>query len=351
MSKQYNQIKATLAVTKASLKSMIKSPSAAVFSFAFPLIFIIGFLFFNSSNTITYTLGVSDSTMLQNEQISLLDQHPNISVAVLQDATERQKALEQAKWDANITDITTNNISLSYAPHINQDHAILDALIKDVFTNESNMQITGAMADVKAFKPIDFILPGQLGFAILAASVFGTAFLFFNLRQTLVLKRFFATPLKKSNIIFAETLARTILQISAALFLILFGHFAFDFILINGAVTVINMLILCTLALFTFLSYGFIISGLANTTSTIPPLSNMITLPQFILCGAFMPIDRLPEWVQMISNILPLTHFINAMRKISFDGYNLWDVKLEIGVLLAWGLISFLMAKKTFKWE
>lgn len=350
MSDQYNQIKATIAVTKASLKSMMKSPSAAIFSFAFPLVFIVGFLFFNDGNTIKYTLGVTDSQLLLQPEIKTLEQYPNLNIAYQKDSTLITKSLEQATWDAEITQAEYNTISLKYAPHRSNDHGVLDALIKDAFNN-SNISIKGSIAPVKAFKPIDFILPGQLGFAILAASVFGTAFLFYNLRQTLVLKRFFATPLNKGNIIIAETLARTVLQISAALFLILIGHYVFDFTLVNDWVTVINMLIMCTLALFTFLSYGFIISGLANTTSTIPPLSNMITLPQFILCGAFMPVDRLPEWIQVISNCLPLTHFINAMRKISFDGYNIWDVRLEIGVLILWGIISFLAARKTFKWE
>src|SRR5262249_50158565 len=46
----------------------------------------------------------------------------------------------------------------------------------------------------RTYHMIDFILPGQLGFAILGAGVFGTAFVFFNMRQTQVLKRFFATP-------------------------------------------------------------------------------------------------------------------------------------------------------------
>ena len=63
----------------------------------------------------------------------------------------------------------------------------------------ANVQIR--VQQVRAYKSIDFILPGQLGFSLLAGSVFGTAFVFFNLRQTLVLKRFFATPVRKEIIV------------------------------------------------------------------------------------------------------------------------------------------------------
>jgi len=49
----------------------------------------------------------------------------------------------------------------------------------------------------RKYQTIDFILPGQLGFSLLSAGIFGTAFIFISLRQTLVLKRFFATPVKR----------------------------------------------------------------------------------------------------------------------------------------------------------
>src|SRR5690606_8024378 len=72
----------------------------------------------------------------------------------------------------------------------------------------------------RQFKPIDFILPGQLGFSLLAASVFGTAFVFFTLRQDLVPKRFFASPVSRWVILIAEGVARMFFQLLGA-FLIL----------------------------------------------------------------------------------------------------------------------------------
>ncbi|MCH5687266.1 hypothetical protein LWM68_25185 [Niabella sp. W65] len=49
----------------------------------------------------------------------------------------------------------------------------------------------------KKYRQIDFVLPGQLGFSILFATMFGIAFVFFNLREQLVLKDFMPRPLKK----------------------------------------------------------------------------------------------------------------------------------------------------------
>ncbi len=66
----------------------------------------------------------------------------------------------------------------------------------------------------REYTMIDFILPGMLGFSLLSAAVFGVAFVFFNLRQTLVLKRFYATPINRKNIVFGEGLSRVMFSVA-----------------------------------------------------------------------------------------------------------------------------------------
>src|SRR6202008_522405 len=90
--------------------------------------------------------------------------------------------------------------------------------------------------EVREYKQIDFILPGQLGFSLLAAGVFGTAFVFFNLRQTLVLKRFFATPVRREIIVVSEGIARMMFQMLGAVIIISFGNMFFGYTLSNGFV-------------------------------------------------------------------------------------------------------------------
>ena len=48
---------------------------------------------------------------------------------------------------------------------------------------------------------------------------------------------------------------------------------------------------------------------------------------------------------------MPLTYLNKAMRSVAFEGLNLWDVKLEIGILILWGIIVYAVAVKAFKWE
>ena len=105
------------------------------------------------------------------------------------------------------------------------------------------------------------------------------------------------------------------------------------------------------IALILFMGFGFIVSGVAKTESTIPPFANLITLPQFLLSGTFFSIDNFPTWLQPFCNILPLTHFNNAMRNIAFEGNSLMDSWSDISILLIWILVVYAVAYKIFKWE
>jgi len=148
-----------------------------------------------------------------------------------------------------------------------------------------------------------------------------------------------------------EALARLVFSWIGALFIILVGHYFFGFTLIHGITTVANMLVLSALGLIVFMGFGFIISGVAKNESAVPPLSNIITMPQFLLSGTFFATTAFPTWLQGLSNILPLTYLNKAMRDVAFEGAGLGDVTKDLAVLGIWFIIVYAVAVKTFKWE
>jgi ABC-2 type transport system permease protein len=239
--------------------------------------------------------------------------------------------------------------------------AILQSTIKDILFNIDRSASPNAPSyatiDVpppmpgRVYRTIDFILPGQLGFSLLSAGVFGVAFLFFNLRQALVLKRFFATPIKRSYILFGEGISRLLFQLTTAVIILLIGHFVFKFTLVHGVVTFFELLLLSLIGLIVFMGFGFVVSGLAKNESTIPPFANLVTMPQFLLAGTFFSIDTFPSWLQPVCKILPLTHLNDAMRNVAFEGSHLTDCGLQLAVLGAWGVAIYLLAIKVFRWE
>lgn len=359
----YSQFRALKALTIAALRSISKSPSSVVFTLAFPLIFILVFGFLGKSPMASVNIGLATSVDTAQSLVQGLKQSGVVNILEERDSAALATKLQKGDIAAilNVANVDgTYKVHLqanaTQADKIAQLRAIMerwvmtsDAQLKE--RTASLLKVEETVVSSRRFNTIDFILPGQLGFSLLAASVFGTAFVFFNLRQTLVLKRFFATPVKRSNILIAEGLARMIFQIIGAVIIILVGKFVFGYTLVNGVVTFVNMILLCIIALMVFMSFGFIISGLAKSESTIPPLANIITLPQFLLAGTFFSVEAFPAWLKPVSYALPLTYFNHAMRAIAFEGASLWEVKADIGILLLWGIAGYAVATRVFKWE
>ncbi len=360
-----------MAIARASLRSIFRSPSAVVFTLAFPLIFIVVFANIGGSG-VSVDIAVAKTCDTTNEVYQALKKNPVIRLIKKETTEEMNKNLAKGSIDAIIdikphAPMTPFNISVQYSKASGKG-PILQSALNNIFyriqtivlakiQSYSNMPVP-KIVDLKEttvsgreFKYIDFILPGQLGFSLLSSGVFGTAFVFLSLRQTLVIKRFFATPVKRYSIVIGEMMARVVFALMGALIILLIGHFLFGFTLVHGFVTVLNMLVLSLIGLIIFMGFGFIVSGIAKNETTVPPLSNIITLPQFLLSGTFFSTSAFPGWLRPISEALPLTHLNNAMRKVAFEGAGLAGVAHELLILLIWGVIVYAVAIKTFKWE
>ncbi|MBD3748281.1 MAG: ABC transporter permease [Sphingobacteriales bacterium] len=362
--KKYNNIKATLAIAKASFRSILRSPSAVLFSLLFPLIFIVVFGFIGSGG-LKVDVGVAQNNDASSPIYKAL-QHIQIVHLVEEDEKSMNQDLEKGRIDAilyiekNLTGKPAYFVNVKYTEASKEKGNIFKSVLNELILpmNTQAMQGPPPVAEIKAttikgraYKSIDFILPGQLGFALLSTGVFGTAFVFISLRLTLVIKRFFATPVKKASIVLGEAIARIVFALFTAVFIIVVGHFAFGFTLIHGVTTVLNMLVLSTIGLIVFLGFGLAVSGIAKNESTVPPIANIITLPQFLLSGTFFSISAFPTWLQPISRALPLTYLNDALRKVAFEGASLWDVNHQILILLLWGVGIYALAVKVFKWE
>lgn len=368
MSVRYNQVKAMFAITRASLKAIFRSPSAIVFSFMFPLIFILVFGFIGGGGSMTYKVGFNPSSDTTGLLYSILKDSVGLKV-IQKPLAAMESDLERGRITAILTIIhnpdtalTAYTINMKTSGAVNMQNSnmlrsIINAVIQrfnGILYPENPSFANLQEADVvpgRIYRTIDFILPGQLGFSLLSAGVFGVAFIFMSLRQQLVLKRFFATPISRGYIVFGEALSRVIFQLITAIVILLLGHFVFQFTLINGWITFVELLLLSTIGLIVFMGFGFIVSGLAKNETAIPPFSNLITLPQFLLAGTFFPIENFPAWLQPICKVLPLTHLNEAMRNVAFEGAHIYECGSQLTVLLIWGVAAYGIAIRVFKWE
>jgi len=357
-----------LAITRGSLRSIFRSPSAVVFSIVFPMVFILVFGFIGESGGISLDVALNKNADTANPVYSILKDIRSIHFVNEEDSLLKED-LEKGNITAivNIRKNPSGNpayiIELKSSEAVNpQNMQVLQSILKDVIGgyNQQHFPQANTIASIdnhiekipgREYRRIDFILPGQLGFSLLSAGVFGVAFTFFNLRQQLVLKRFFATPIRRTYIVLGEAISRVLFQLLNAIIIIGIGATAFKFTLVHGFITFLEIMLLSFIALIVFMGFGFVVSSVAKNESTIPPLANMFTLPQFLLAGTFFPISVFPKWLQGFCNILPLTHFNNAMRNISFEGASFISCWQDVGVLLIWGVVIYATAIKVFRWE
>ncbi|HTN39138.1 MAG TPA: ABC transporter permease, partial [Arachidicoccus sp.] len=352
---KYSQVKAMLAIARGSFRSSLRSPSTVIFSIGFPLVFILAFAFLGSGSG--PRIGVAMNPQVDTASIVYQQLKVAPGINIRNETGEKLKEdLEKGRITAILDIRKTGKATPAYMIHIKTSAAVnpqnievllsylnaqTDALNKIYYPGAASFATVSPQLEKvpgRVYRTIDFILPGQLGFSLLSAGIFGVAFLFFNLRQQLVLKRFFATPISRTFIILGEALSRIVFQLLAAIVIILIGVIFFKFTLVHGWITFLEIMILSFISLVVFMGCGFIVSGLSKSESTIPPFANIFTLPQFLLAGTFFPIENFPKWLQPFCNILPLTHFNNAMRDISFEGASLLSCWRDIGNLLIWGV-------------
>jgi ABC-2 type transport system permease protein len=182
-----------------------------------------------------------------------------------------------------------------------------------------------AVEDVKARSQgyIDFLLPGLLAFTLMQISISGSGFNLVEYRRKGILKRLFVTPVQPRDFIMGLVLARLLLcvvQLSvllgiAVLFLgaTVVGDFAsLYFVIVLGTVV--------------FLCLGFCLGSIAKTQQAIMALGNLFIFPQVFLSGIFFPIESLPELIQPLATLLPLSFVVNALRDISNNGLSLLEI-------------------------
>ena len=201
--KKYSQFSAMLAVTRASLRGTLRSPSAVIFTLIFPLIFITVFGFIRPGN-IKLDVGVKQNCDTTGIIFQSLKNIPNIILLSGKTEDEMEKLMLKGRLDAilNIQDDKTKNppvkiVELTVSRASRDQGAIVKSIISNVIDRnnlaainqilerEKNLvpsdfakaamtaELHESVLEGRIYRMIDFILPGQLGFSILSSGVFG----------------------------------------------------------------------------------------------------------------------------------------------------------------------------------
>ena len=228
-------------------------------------------------------------------------------------------------------------------------------LAREVVENVLHRQTTAPPPD---FEPrelqeagsryIDFLIPGLLGMNLMGGGLFGVGFVLVDMRVKKLLKRFLATPLRHGDFLLSVMLSRLLFMLPEILALLLFSHFLFG-VTVRGSYGELALLVL--LGGFCFAGIGLLVASRATTLETASGLMNLLMLPMYVLSGVFFSADRFPEAMQPLVRALPLTALNDALRGVMLEGESLVELSRPCLTLVLWGVLSFAVALRIFRWK
>ncbi|HNJ95312.1 MAG TPA: ABC transporter permease, partial [Ferruginibacter sp.] len=188
---KYSQVRAMLAITKASLRAIFRSPSAVVFSFAFPFVFILVFGFIGNSGTApTYRIVLARDCDTANAFYDAVKKSNRIRIVSFDTEEELRSNIVKGRIAGVLSIRKSPQANPEYTYSIKSSNAsndkwpqllpILEAISNKISNQKYENRQTFAVLDfddkrdieiVREYRTIDFILPGQLGFSLLSSGV------------------------------------------------------------------------------------------------------------------------------------------------------------------------------------
>jgi ABC-type multidrug transport system permease subunit len=194
---------------------------------------------------------------------------------------------------------------------------------------------------------IDFLVPGLLGINLMGGGLFGVGFVLVDMRVKKLLKRFLATPLRHGDFLLSVMLSRLLFMLPEICALLGLSWLLFGVQVQGSLLSLAAVILLGGLA---FAGLGLLIASRATTLETASGLLNLLMLPMYVLSGVFFSSDRFPDAVQPLIRALPLTALNDALRGVMLEGLTLPQLWRPLLTLVAWGIVSFAVALKIFRW-
>lgn len=195
---------------------------------------------------------------------------------------------------------------------------------------------------------IDFLIPGLVGLNLMGSSMWGVGFAIVQNRVRKLLKRFAASPMRRSDYLLGMILSRLSFLVLELGVVVAAGVFLFG-VEVKGSW--IALLVVSLLGAISFTGIALLVAARVRSAEAASGWMNFVMLPMWVLSGSFFSYDRFPEAVHPAIRALPLTALNDALRAIMQGGAGLASIGLEMAILAAWGTATFLLALKIFRWQ
>lgn len=194
---------------------------------------------------------------------------------------------------------------------------------------------------------MDQSVPAVMTVGICAGGAMGLPIVVSYYRQRGVLKRFFVTPVRASTILVAQVAMYALYAIVSSLLVLGVAGVFFGYGFTGSALGFIAAYLLVMAAMF---SVGMMLGGVARDEKVASIGASVLYFPMLLLSGTTLPYEILPEPVQQVANVLPLTQGVKLLKAAALD-VPLDAVVAPVVVLVVWTIVCSVVAVRFFKWE
>ena len=113
----------------------------------------------------------------------------------------------------------------------------------------------------------------------------------------------------------------------------------------------LDLTVFLAIGIVMILGIGLALGGWAKNERQAAPLGNIIAFPMMFLTGVFFPRFLMPQWLQSVTNYMPLTPVIDGARMILTEGKTIFQVGPQLAVIGVWLVIVYAIAFRVFRWE
>src|SRR5256884_1449793 len=199
-----------------------------------------------------------------------------------------------------------------------------------------------------SFDTLDYFGAAFIGLVVFFLVFVVTIVAFLRERGQGTLERLMASPLRRGEIVLGYMLGFTVLALVQAVEVLAFCLLILH---VHNAGNVGLIFLLEALMAVSAVNLGIFLSMFARTEFQAVQFIPLVIAPQFMLSGIVFPIASEPQWLQYVSNVLPLTYGVNALRDVMLKGADLsWaSVQLDTVVVVAFLVVLIAGAGATLR--
>ncbi len=337
----------------ARILELKREPEVVFWVFVFPLLLAagLGIAFRNKPADITSVVVIDGAgaqktlAMLQ----SAADKKSAIRATVL-DRAAALKGFHFGKFDLAIESNADGSYTYYYDPARPESvlsRAEIDAALQSAAGRKDAITTSSQSSSEPGSRYIDFLIPGLLGMNLMNSGMWGVGFALVEMRQRKLLKRFVATPMRRSDFLLALTSSRLVLMVIEVGLLLGFGVLVFH-MRVRGSI--LSVVLLGSLGAVAFGGVGLLTACRAQKIESVSGLINLVMMPMWIFSGVFFSYQRFPAVTHPFIKALPLTALNDALRATITEGASLGSQSGRLLVLAVWGGVSFILALRWFRW-